>query len=161
MSSLPADYEQLLKGGPQHLKNGTTLASRRYGVAKFDLSGARGGTLRGGGTTQTVYYIPSEHDPKAVIEEWLTINGTARENLPDIALHQRISAYGSEWKEASRELLDDLSHPSQRKGESKDYNGTRCPNCGKPFRKLPSHLPCDEEPSEQDGPNTPNQVKEH
>jgi hypothetical protein len=138
---MPDFYTKLLNEGPQQINIGkVTPEMRRDGVAKFRPNCNGKGSTLSGGSSKPVCYIVDKHSPKEVIKSWLSANENLRENLSDWSLHMRISDYGSEWKEASNEILE------PGKSRKNNQNGGRpnkstCPFCGREFTTdLPIHL---------------------
>lgn len=129
------------------LNEGPTVASeitvgqqhRKNGVMRFNPRAGKGGALSGAGMTDTVYYI-QKHDPETVIQEWLKHNPKAKKNLAKQSLHQRISRYGSGFKEASRKILGPFKS-NYTNGGNGGHDGGVCPLCDEPYDDvLPNHL---------------------
>ena len=140
-------YRSLLNEGPQtmpELGDSPSVNMRRDGVQKFNpSSNFVGSVMQGGGQKTAVYYINGKHDPKTVLKKWLQVNQKTVEVISEWALHQRISSYGQEWKDASRELLGPFKHMANDSGGN--TNIEKCPLCGATdFDQLPDHLPCDQ-----------------
>jgi len=89
----------------------------------------------------SVYYIDGKHDPETVIKTWLDVNEGALEPVSDWAIHQSISDAGSDFKEASYELLGPFEAMSDRGGNT-GYRGGTCDLCGDEYDGYyPDHLP--------------------
>ncbi len=143
-------YTQLLNRGPQTMRelDGTRISpkQRQDGVMKFNPScNASGGYGNPSGRTLPIYYIEGKHTENTVIQKWLEVNDKQLKRVTDPMLHKRISAYGTAFKEASREVLDNPATHDGYSGEDNPYEpGGTCPMCGEEYSKnLPSHLPCD------------------
>lgn len=141
-------YSKLQKEGPQYIEKKISTNFRQRGVTKFKpTSASRGTSVKGAGRTTPVYYIIGEHDKKEIIKEWLKLNEQKLQDTPDWALHQRISSYGDEFKEASAEILGPFKSQKGNNGVGNgngEHMGGECPLCGGEFkRSLRDHLPCE------------------
>lgn len=135
-------HEYLLDHGPStrdELPYIPQSNDRQAGVQAFNPS-ARHGDSRGGHNQRRIYYVGGAHDPIEVIEAWLDANEVIAETANAWQLHHRISAYGVEWKDASREMIgpfDDIVD-----GGNIPASGGTCPLCGESYeRALADHLP--------------------
>jgi hypothetical protein len=137
----------LLNGGPQTVAElpGTGAVSREMradGVRKFNpRARSEGSVAHGGGQKRHVYYVDGKHDPETVIRAWMDANPKTVASISDWALHQRIAAYGDEWRAASRSVLAPFDREFHGGGHE---TGGSCPLCGEEHaRSLAHHLPCD------------------
>lgn len=140
-------YTQLANNGPQtaeqlDIVSSVPYTARQNGVSKFNPSSRSAGkTLKSGMNKHTVYYIDGKHKPRTVVQKWLAVNQNVLSDIPNKALHHRIAAYGQEWKEASRDLLDNLGPDHDNRPGT---TGGTCPLCQSEYdTHLPDHLPCD------------------
>lgn len=92
-------------------------------------------------STQGVYYLYGVHEPREIIKEWLEANEWSAQHTSNLALHARFCSHGSEFCDASYEILgpfepaaDDLHNPPAI---------TQCPLCGASLdgQALARHLP--------------------
>lgn len=131
----------LCNNGPQpHSKIGNIGPKlRQDGVKKFNIN------VGMCGSSPTVYYIEKKHKPKAVIQTWLDEHRMAKNEFSAASIHQKISKFGDQWKEASRELFGPHKRPTGNTDPDPDQGGI-CPLCKNNFDyTLPKHLQeCDE-----------------
>lgn len=139
-------FTRLLNEGPipaNEIDASITPEQRRDGVSKFHAkNNTPSGGVKGGGpmTKVPVYYIRGKHSPKTVVETWIDANKETLEAVGKRAIHWRISSYGKEWKEASREILGPF--PSWGTETSGKPDMESCPMCeSKIGKSLASHLP--------------------
>lgn len=140
-------YTELMNDGPKPATdiNKPTPQMRRDGLQKFNPRVNHvGSPTHGGGMKTPVYYIAEKHNPETVIRVWLNANEKTVEEVSEWALHQRISSYGEEWKDASYDILEASAHNGEYHGDgSTDVDA--CPMCGVEVDfSLSRHLPeCD------------------
>lgn len=140
----PNTYSVLKTEGPTastELSNGIQYRDRERGVTKLQISTSISGELTLP-TQASVYYIDGEHDSIDILRVWLDANTHIRDENSDHILHRAFCSIGSDWKDASNELLDpDYSYISG--GDGTHETGGECPLCGDEYtRYLSDHLPC-------------------
>lgn len=145
---MTAPYIQLANRGPLTMaeleQSDLNPTQRQTGIRKFrPKSQSQGGNNSRSGRTVPVYYLHKKHQPKTVIKKWLDVNEEALEGISNRQLHYRICEFGQDWKEASRDVLDNLAPHDGSVDVNPDPGGT-CPMCNAEYDGyLPNHLPCD------------------
>jgi hypothetical protein len=117
-------------------------------ISKFNPSGHPAGTYSTFGTTSAVYYLADEHDPAAVIEQWLAVNeetlsgrGLTTENITRALSTSR---FKNAWRDLRTDRdFDVLGTPDHADRGGDHSSDTECPYCGETVKTLPGHLPCD------------------
>lgn len=151
--TIPRSVLKLREEGPLDRSeySGSNFSSRvDYDIAKFELHSHSKGTDSTFGSTNPVYYIIQEHDPRDVIEEWLSVN---RETLKgreltteNITRALSKESFQKAWKSIcenrSFEVLEKPDH-SERGGNH--HEDKKCPFCENSVKSLPGHLPCPEQ----------------
>jgi len=71
------------------------------GVTKFDPH-----TGAFGNQSQQIYYLFDEHEPRRVVDRWLTANADQLVDTPGRIIVRTCGGVGSEFGDAARDLLD-------------------------------------------------------
>jgi len=123
-------YQSFETDGPQIFDRTDTLTQLRqkYGVRKFNPpSSGRGSGMGGLGRTEPVYYREQVNDPSEIVQTWLDNNDVSL--ISTWSLHHRIARCGSEFKQASREILGPFSVGGDNGGDG-SIDMDDCPLCG-------------------------------
>jgi hypothetical protein len=105
MERTQPNVEYLQRFGPATLEelsgDQVSIHNKQAGVTSFDPHTG----VFGGQSTQ-VYYLFDDHDPRRVVDRWLSANADQLEDTPDRIIVRTCGAGGSEFGDAANELLD-------------------------------------------------------
>lgn len=144
-----AAWDYLVNHGPSPAwaMPATNISTRMRvrGLTSFNITSSTS-AQNGTGQLDPIYYIVGEHTPRQVVKAFFYANHDRLDNIRDRAIHQRISAHGDEYREASREKLGPFA-PSKGAQPSGRGSIESCPMCDESLPdELPAHLPeCDGE----------------
>jgi hypothetical protein len=150
----PLPVLRLRRDGPSVLRRFDDSASRsnpesrrQHAIAKFDPMAHADGPSSTFGATRPVYYLADDHDPAAVIEEWVTANEAtlADRDLTTENLTRALSkrSFKQAWRDLRERREFDVFGDPDRGGGGDHSSTTACPFCGEEINRLPAHLPCD------------------
>lgn len=77
---------------------------KQHGLAKFTITSGQ----TGGGLSEPVYYLFEEHDPEAVVREFVETNPQVLANRTRKGIVEAVGRHGRTWSEAVRVVLTDL-----------------------------------------------------
>jgi hypothetical protein len=88
---------------------GSSVSDRQHGMWRFMMNSGQGSTDNGGGTTEAVYYLDEQHDPKSVLRTFFDTNDALVRNKSRHAIILGVRNHNPDWVDIATDLLDEIA----------------------------------------------------